>query len=492
MNIQELLTKRKEQMDIGTLYFKYKNLPPKAVHKNWMQVGPNATFENSYLNWDKQSLSGLDAIYFKNDNGVWIDLLALYASSANLTNLWLKTIQLENQYRINIKKLLNVEYTDENGVLHNINRFDGLENVAKTTGAVDVLKGLKVDLSWKDYSNYINNEIQPPLQRQEDLFIELKEPNDDIENYLISLNGRLMPYDKVPDNDKIGVIRKGISYVFAEELSKQETTPVNMKPGATASVDEMGTINELKMEVKGLHLFTWQDIRVKKPYEVVTSLTERFVYPKLKKAIVVPKTLIFDVPFNKDDSLLILNGYVIDDHFFTVDKSDPKRVHLDFYKDRALKIFLSLDLSPKYDDDGNIIPETAVIIDNDHNRLITELYESIGIAYMPDWDKKIVTNPTGRIATLLSYDKFHMIKFEAKEIGKKVVLRKDRNFLTNQPYYRDMTFKKVRFNDLILIDGKYIPYIFINRNMISFMDLETITNAHDIYKLDVTIENSMS
>jgi hypothetical protein len=137
----------------------------------------------------------------------------------------------------------------------------------------------------------------------------------------------------------------------------------------------------------------------------------------------------------------------------------------------------------EYTEGGYAVHDTKIVnlvIFNEWTPLKEKIVLSIPDRILKDLDK------------LIGNEKFTAIAFGSKNEDKEVVVSEDHTFLKNEPYIGDLQFKNVNYGDLVLIDGKYVPYNLKNREKAArynYGDINKIEEAEEIYKVRIAVKD---
>jgi alpha-tubulin suppressor-like RCC1 family protein len=369
--------------------------------------------------WDQLRLSQIDAMYYKNDNGLWIDWIQ-FNGKYKSTNMYELANQHGSFFPISKESIPYIEYTDAEGYLHMINKGDG--QVSETFNQLDIVNNLSnnvYNLSFISVENLTSG--QPPMQHRNDLKIEFLDSHE-IKNFLVWLNGVFV--DVIPDdnNPKIGYIKNAASIIPTIEKCKRADTPLPPPSyNNLATVNEDPKITELRWNIK-IKFFGWKDTKVSRLESPVNIATKHMVFKQ--KGIDVHDSLQFASPLLDNTFLLLLNGVILNESTYYIDKNDKRTIHLKGYYDWVLKNFIEM--------------------------------------YNPE------KNYHDRVSTIVHNNVFSIVRFDSKVENKNAYVYRDRNCIKNQPYVGEILFPYVKYDDLICVDGHYIPYEWVNYKAIRF------------------------
>jgi len=407
------------------------------------------------------------SIYYKNDNGNWINwtlLCAAYSTTSatfvkdvygkvvkNLPYLYGLANTRESFYLVPQYAIPCLDYIDETGVLYKINKYDGKHDYDfQNTVHFDTLN--ESSFSIEIFSRYFEETYgtQPPLHQRVDVKLNiLNEYN--FNKFITWINGSIPPFKRYADN-KSQYLDKGTMFIPVVRKCEKSDTPVVLKDATKPTVVEPEVPTELRWDFN-VRLFGWENVEVTNPEEPNNVMNETFVYRS--KQISIPKQLNFPEPLEEDTFILLLNGVVVPESEYEIDKLNNNRIVLKGYRNYILTIFTEL-----------------LGINENINSFII-------------------------LSKLLTSNKFTIVRFNSTLPLKKAKIFRDREILRNSPYPGNVSFREIKYNDLILVDGHYIPFIWENIKSIRYPDtlytlhdsISDFIESSDIYRLRVYLED---
>ena len=303
---------------------------------------------------------------------------------------------------------------------------------------------LKIDVV--NYDRVENSNISNAEVLRDDIKMTIMDdPKDDrdfaIDDLLIWLNGKFITKDIIA-NDKSFYIKDGIAGVetrhicefpgFGEPIQNDIIVP-NVSP-INATVNEPTVPTELRwnFEVK---TFGWKNIKIDGPYKIHDN---RNVSSELRK----PEYFYFgDVYCSVFTEILIYN------------RACAKNTFLLFFG-------------------GSIVPEDeydVTVIDN-KTYIKLKSFTSYVVSLLQDMVDPRKPGSEGEIRHIVSQfdemNQFAIAFLSSSEEFKKAKVIYDYHTIRDYPKAGQIMFDEIKYNDLILIDGYYIPYLWESHNCI--------------------------
>lgn len=436
----------------------------KTVTNNW------SFYHDIINNWDKFN-GGIEAIYYKNDNGKWINysnMMTAYAGNSNTHTQKDESgrIKLDTSYIYNLANSESVEksysvisdnfpqikYTDDKGTEYIINKSDGYNkfNFSKNI-FYDTLNDEKfeIELFNRKYETTLGS--QPYLQHRNDIKLKLKSDDYTFDNFLTWINGTFPRFERYSDNKSMYILN-GTSFIPTIRKCENIDTPVTLKTEGLPTVVEPEVPTELRWDFD-IKLFGWDGVLVSNPEDPLMINNERFSFTN--RYFDIPSSLIFEEELEEDTFILLMNGVVMNENSYSISSVDKRKIYLNDYSSYILGLFIEL----------------------------------VG--------KEVKTNYFDRLKDVVTSNKFTIVRFKSEDSKKIAKVYRDRENIRNSPYPGQVSFKEVNYNDLILVDGHYIPYIWENFKSIRYPDSpitlkdseNDFINFADIYRLLVYLED---
>jgi alpha-tubulin suppressor-like RCC1 family protein len=391
--------------------------------------------------WDNLCGNNIIGIYYKNNHGIWIDWMkmkSMYPTADFYATADLPTT--EETFRLDVKHIPKVNYTDANGQMFIINEKDNYTYAYNDIDILNSITGEVIEYSFIDINSL--GGAQPLKHHRSDLKIEIKDDHIIKDKWLGWLNGAFV--DIIPDenNDKIGYIKNAAAIIPAVEKCKSSTTPVSLSTN-NATVNEKGDKTELRWDIK-LKLFGWKGVKVKRQEKHINLFNKTGTYKD--REFMYADVLQYATPLVKDTFLLLLNGQIMDEDLYEIDLKDPRRLYIKGYYEWIIKSFI-------------------------------------------EGERGIPGNYFDRISDMISNNQFTIVRLESEDPLKTAYFFKDRACVKNMPYIGDVTFPEVKYGDLVCVDGHYKQYEWCNYRSIRYPDKaysarsDLALELADIYKI---------
>ena len=369
-------------------------------------------------------------IYYKNQNGVWVDYLRCLTLYANLSIL-VSSVLYEENVKVDINILPKCIYTDADRYIHNIDEHDGLDNDLG-------LPGIEVDTNDNTVVKAMPFDIdQPNLPRtaalvMNDLKIEVPEQYTS-SDFLLWLNGAFVP--TMQDNTY-----RNVMYV-ENAMTMIDTKVVNQKigsialptgSGATVKLDESN--NEYRYDIR-LKFFGWKNVKVSPWYRPLETTTVPITHNY--KSVYIIKTIVFPEEINENAHFIMVNGIVLNPSDYVIDPNDKRKI-------------------------------TLLKVEQEANALLKSILDDIA------YDRKNGTSyyqnvkPLNLIQEALTSKYYSLVNFSTTEKDKTLYMKRSTCCATNFPYYREITFPKIESGDMVLINGTYNRFEWIHDNTIYY------------------------
>lgn len=424
-----------------------------------------SVYHDIILNWDKYY--GRKATYYKNDNGKWINYGKMMGEKANDSSLYntknekgVITLNYsaiysaanspvnEEKYAVSSDNFPTVRFLDGKGVEYIINKCDGKRDFGdgefKKNTFFDTLDESKfrIELFSRKYETSMGS--QPYLQHRNDVKLTLTELDTEytFDNFITWMNGMIPRFNRYPDNKSMYILN-GTSFIPTIRKCEKTNTEVNLSTSTKSTVEEPKTPTELRWDFN-IKLFGWKDVLASNPEEPLSINNTRFTFND--RFFDIPDTLIFENEVEEDSFILLMNGVVLNENNYSISENNKRKIILKNYKSFVLSLFIEL----------------------------------VG--------KEYKTNKFDRLKDVVTSNKFTMIRFKSTDETRKIKVYRDRECIRNSPYPGQVTFRDVDYNDLILVDGHYIPYLWENHKSIRFPDtISTVRDSENDYLNDADI-----
>ncbi|MGL4949591.1 MAG: hypothetical protein ACRC5M_04355 [Anaeroplasmataceae bacterium] len=374
------------------------------------------------------------------------------------------TVEKESVY---INSKITEPVKDSNGIIVEPGKVitevvDGKYNVVKEKMIkTETLNKTKVSVELIDIDHIEDpTNITDNICMRDDLKISILDEENSNKNYsfdkfLVWLNGRFINQNEYLDEDhKEILIRKGINLLPVERISE---TPLLGRPvqskndipridGDNATVIEKHYPTELRLK-RDVRLFGWDGVTINGPYSVIDEMgrtevgtMKSFMYGDVRVNVFTEIKILGQMR-KKGTFILFMNGKIIDENLYEISYTNNSTViKLEKFQE---EVFNGLNANVDVKDPG-------------YEGYVRKIVEEIG------------THKNTSIAYI-----------ECDDIEKEVCLYRDSNVIRNVPAPGYISFDEVGFNDLILFEGEYIPYIWKYGNSIMLPDTMNRTTSND-------------
>lgn len=335
--------------------------------------------------------------------------------------------------------------------------LDGKRSIVKETESKSIQENkLRIGFDFVDL-DYIKDPMntQDSINKRDDIKLSLNDDPDYPEDkttfreILPWLSGRFINKDHFIGNDfKAFCIKDGKSLLNTRRIcefptlgephkyAKNQIPTINID---TATVTEPTYPTELRWDIN-LRAFSWNNIRVDGPYkihnaDVSSELTglETFYFGDVYVQIFTKIRLMYR-RCEKNTFILFLDGAVVPDSEYDVTynpETDISTIHLHTYSKYVL----------------STLQEQIDVNDPGYEGHVRQMVESLN---------------EGK--------QFSIAFLNTEEKYKKVKIYYDRENIRNYPRPGSVMFRNVSYNDLLIVDGFYIPYLWDSKNVVKFPD----------------------
>jgi len=353
---------------------------------------------------------------------------------------------------------------------------DGVSCIDKETTIKTVESNItKIKFELINYDRNSDPTVDDIPELRDDVKLSIQDdPNDDKEysfdDLLIWMNGKFVNNDHYLDgNRKSFCIRDGLSQIGSRRICEypdlgepKQTDEMPKLSVDSATVIEPSVPTELRWDIN-LKAFGWENVKIDGPYQIHSMENDAMI----------------DCELRKNRGFYFGEVYVqVFNQFKLRNRKCEKGTFILFM------------------DGGIVTPDEydVEIIENDTYITLKNFTEYIATILRENID---VTKPgyAGHVKQIVSsyenMSQFSIAFVSSKEKYKKIKLYYERQMIRNYPKPNQITFRKIKYNDLILFDGYYIPYLWDSLRTISIPDTfgtsKQAINSYivhsDIYKL---------
>lgn len=356
----------------------------------------------------------------------------------------------------------------------NITTVNGVSSVEKESVTKTVDANItKLKMEFINYDHLIDSRNPNDEVLRDDIKLSIQEdPNDeteyDIDDFMVWLGGKFVNVDKtLPDDEnKAFYVYNGMSGLDSRTICEfpglgeptlNEGLPTLGVDNAT--VYESNYPTEVRFDAR-MKTFGWQNVKIAGPYHVHNT---SFVNSELTKPVyfyfgdvycsVFSEIRLLNQIVPKNTFLLFMNGAVVDEDEY------------DVYYDKG---------------------DTYIKLKSFTEYVVSLLQDYVDIS-KPGY--------IGKIKHILSMfddmQPFSIAFLRSTEKFKKVKVFYDYQNIRNYPKPGQVLFRDIKYNDLVLVDGFYIPYLWESKNCIKFPETNitvrssenNFMNHSSIYKI---------
>lgn len=342
---------------------------------------------------------------------------------------------------------------------------DGALHVVKSTVSKTVesnITRLKIDLI--NYDRLNNSSISDAEVLRDDIKMTIMEdPNDErnfeVDDLLVWLNGKFITKDYTIGNDnKVFCNYNGLAGVETRRICEfpglgeptQNSNKIPTISGENATVIEPTIPTELRWDLS-TKVFSWEGVKINGPYKI-HDLNN--VNSELRR---VEFFYFGDVYCSVFTQFLIKN------------KKCPKNTFILFF-------------------DGAVVPEDEydVSIKGNNTYITLKTFTAYVASLLQDMVDVMKPGYEGSVRQILSQfdnmSQFSIAFLSSTDKFKKVKMYYDYQTLRDVPKPGQVLFNDIKYNDLILIDGYYIPYLWESRHCIRIPEtVNTIRSSENSF-----------
>jgi len=350
---------------------------------------------------------------------------------------------------------IEVETEEKDGALHVVK-----STVSKTVESN--ITRLKIDLI--NYDRLNNSSISDAEVLRDDIKMTIMEdPNDErnfeVDDLLVWLNGKFITKDYTIGNDNKAFCNyNGLAGVETRRICEfpglgepaQNSNKIPTISGENATVIEPTIPTELRWNLS-TKVFSWEGVKINGPYKIHDL---NHVNSELRR---VEFFYYGDVYCSVFTQFLIKN------------KKCPKNTFILFF-------------------DGAVVPEDEydVSIKGDNTYITLKTFTAYVASLLQEMVDVMKPGYEGSVRQILSQfdnmNQFSIAFLSSTDKFKKVKMYYDYQTLRDVPKPGQIIFNDIKYNDLILIDGYYIPYLWESRHCIRIPEtINTIRSSENSF-----------
>lgn len=356
-------------------------------------------------------------ILYKNNDGIWVKIFPLINDYKNVTEIFNLANDSEIYQNYIAKKSLLPEliYTDKNKKMHKIYARDNIKSFTKKESIyIDEMDPNQIKI--EQYS--IENPSYGFSMRHVMNDLKITFLNETPENILVNLNGVFVEPIKSTDPNVIYIKNARYVYKTNNDIIGEDTELLESSTSKLfdASLELSPDSKFLKHYSINLRIFKWDNVVIE-PWLYVKHI-DYFMKAYEYKNVRIISSLTFNDEINKDSCLVICNGQIMDPSEY---KIEGKKLHL-------------------------------LNIEQDFDMLYREL-KSKGVVFALTEASNFINSRYYFIINIKDKD----------EANNHLVLKRSTPIDINLMGYGSVLFENVHSQDLITVDGSFLPY-YINDN----------------------------
>ena len=397
------------------------------ILKTWgLFNAENATdYFNFFETLLKRKAGEISNVIYKNNNGTWIKLLALFNENHFSDPFTIANYpDMEERYKLSSSYIPEMDYVDKDGNMYRVLEKDNSKDYIRKQPIYineldqDIVKLHQFSIDNPSYGFTLRHLMN-------DLRIQILDKSIDIDNILINLNGLFVEPIKLTNYpDSIFIKNARYSYKTILGKLKEDATPqstkndTEQKLGADVYYEDEDYNKNYSINVK---LFQWKDVNIS-PWLPVLHINYQFLVIDYKN-IRIPKSFVFERELPEERTLIICDGTILDPSEYTI---DGKTVTL------------------KY-------------IVNDFNRLYYE------------FKTNNIKGALNQASFYVNNRYYYAIVFEdTDETRGNMVLRTSAPLEIGFLGYNTVLFDEVNTSDFLLVDGMYLPFNIKSNGLIEY------------------------
>lgn len=410
----------KKNIDNDTFLFLFNNSSPLCISREMLEKETELN-NGSFFTYQNTILPNLlysnkcDNILYKNKYGEWINFSILsmsYTTSTDLVDI-ANDKNIYKKYLVSKTNIPEVDFLDNEGKAHYIEEHDGETYQPKKVIYIDsknenVTKITQFSIDSPSMTSSTLNHVK------NDLKIELL--TETAENLVVWLNGVFVEPIYDTNNNKVFYIRDAKNVLDTIGLGVKNEDNLKYENNMASIRYEPENVYYYNID---LRMWKWEDVTVSNKWFNVTNTKQSKLYYDYTGYDIVTE-LYFDEEINPDAHIIFLNGQILHQNEYTIDKTNKKHVYLN-------KVYM----------------ETLMLI----RELIDKGY----------------TNPYMYLKTLIMNRYYNAINLSNSNSRDTLKINHIKPIKSNFPYVNDVMFRNPRMFDIVLVNGSFIPYV-IQRN----------------------------
>ena len=428
-SITEYIDSFKQSCDNDTVVYIFQNDYGFAINRELLEAELPAVYnESEVFNFYRDILrpaigSGqVKNLLYKNNFGKWIKLFPLINDYKHVTQLF----QLANDeavypnYIASKTILPEMIYTDKDRKMHKIYARDNTKTfIRRKPVYIDELNTNQVQIEQYSIENPSYGFSLRHLMY--DLKVTLKEglTNEDI---LVNLNGVFVEPIKAKEDNVFYIKNARFIYRTMDTIIGENTNfiPSVHSKLSDASLDLDPNSSYLKNYSINLRIFKWNDVRIDKWLNV--QHIDYYMKAYEFKNVRIIKSLTFDRPIKKNSCLVICNGQIMDPSEYRIEDN---------------KVFL------------------------------LSLEQEFALIYR-ELKKKGITFALTEASNYINSRYYYVVNLEDKLSDSEIILRRTTPLDTNLMGYGTVLFDDIDPQDLLTVDGTFLPYHLNDNGLIQF------------------------
>jgi hypothetical protein len=426
--ITDFIQTIKTSCDNDTFLFHFKGSKRAEAFKRLNKDGNETTFRTYYYNLimprmvNEMTLN----IYYKNDNGVWVDYRKAALTYPRIA-IQVAAKDYEEYLKVDLERIPPCIYMDENNYIYYIDEYDGLYPNDKLP-LIDIDESQVGLVSYRPFS--IEEPHLPFSARHVMTDLKVKINGIPARNLFVWLNGIFVPiiYDNTYED--VFYIKNAMTAIGSRCINQKLNSPWNYANTINATVVEDETFNEYRLDAR-FRFFAWKNVAPSVWHAPLTIKKVPIVYNYA--SIYIIKDIIFPQEINKNAHMILDNGIILDPNEYIISPDDPRKITLKYVEIGAYSLLNEIlkDIRDNIDIYGGIKPLSLI--------------------------EQTLTNRTYSLVNF-SYD--------GEDSEKKVHLKRSIACAADFPYKDEITFSDIDLGDLITINGTFNEYEWVHNHTI--------------------------
>ena len=438
MIVDVFVNKGLQSMELGALYYEFSDGYNVAFHSSFIYDDFNTIKLDSHYKKmiDKlQQTSTMTKLLLKKSYG-WIDILGIMEHSP--VNLDLQIANYGENFIVSPNDIKSVLYTSIDGMVHKIISRDGYRTNCKVREDIDLTNSdlFTIEQGSIDHPGYAFSK----RSYFDDIKITAVDPLFRWDNCLCWVGGVFADYQIDPIVPNRLWIPKGKDLLTTKPIGYKDVSEIE---NLVDDIKITGT-QLYGYDFAAIKIFRWIGVDIS-PMAVPNRFNMSIVAHRdditgTTYGVKYPKSIIFANEV-KESHIIMYNGIILDPSQYTINPKNRCEVFLTFLEEHIASLI-----------------RRYLVVDS---------------------------NPYERIERYISSCRFVVINFTNHGDDIPLYMRDDQSCHVNYPYPGQITFFDLSLSDLILLDGMYMPYLWIHDRSIEYPKTVGFTDYNLLNKMTV-------